>query len=223
MTDLSNLWYVLAGLLNVSLTTYYWVVIAAVIVSWVPLDASHPTARSILRFLRRATEPTFAFFRRILQLHRLKMPFDFTPILEDGWEAYKEAAELAALEIPVVLTPDAAGLRWKDPGGDIRLDNAAVLVAGGVKTALATGGVDVDPLLVGAMAVRHGLSEEAALRALTLTPAEILGVAVERGSIAVGKVADLVLLSGPPFQATTKVVQVIGSGTIVFPEKEGGR
>jgi imidazolonepropionase-like amidohydrolase len=65
------------------------------------------------------------------------------------------------------------------------------------------------------------MDSNAALRALTLGPARILKIDAERGSIAVGKVADIVLLSGAPFQLGTRVVQVIGNGKVVFPK--GGR
>ncbi len=144
-----------------------------------------------------------------------------TPILENGWEAHKEAKTLAARNIPVVLAPDAVGLRMWDRSGDATINNAGMLAANGVKIALTTGGLDLDPLFIGAMAVRHGLAEEAALRALTLAPAEILGIDKERGSLETGKVADLVLLSGPPLSATARVLKVIGNGDVVFPK--GGR
>lgn len=149
--------------------------------------------------------------------------FGFTPVIEDGWEAYKEAKTLSSRSIPVVLTPWSAGLVLNDRGGDVRINNAALLAKNGVRIALATAGVSVDPLFIGAMAVRTGLSEEQALRALTLTPAELLGISAERGSIEKGKVADLVILSGSPFSATTRVIKVIGSGKVVFPQEGGGR
>jgi imidazolonepropionase-like amidohydrolase len=53
--------------------------------------------------------------------------------------------------------------------------------------------------LCGGLAVREGLDEEAALRAITLTPAEILGVADRVGSLEPGKDADLALYRGHPF------------------------
>jgi imidazolonepropionase-like amidohydrolase len=53
--------------------------------------------------------------------------------------------------------------------------------------------------LCGGLAIREGLGEEAALRAITLTPAEILGVADRVGSLEPGKDADLALYRGHPF------------------------
>jgi len=81
MFDFGKVLYTIAQLLNYSLGIYFWVVIASVIVSWVPLDPHHPTAGAILRFLRRATEPTYDLFRRTFRLHRYTAPFDVTPIL----------------------------------------------------------------------------------------------------------------------------------------------
>jgi YggT family protein len=79
MSQNMTVWGILASLLNYSLTIYFWIVIAAVLISWIPLDPYNPTAKSILRFLRQATEPTFRFFRRTLHLQRYTSPFDFTP------------------------------------------------------------------------------------------------------------------------------------------------
>jgi imidazolonepropionase-like amidohydrolase len=53
--------------------------------------------------------------------------------------------------------------------------------------------------LAGGLAVREGLEAETALRALTLTPAEILGIAGRAGSLEPGKDADLALYRGHPF------------------------
>lgn len=75
-----DFWNLLADALNLSLWLYFWVVMIAVIVSWVPLDPSHPTARSVLNFLHRATEPTFQFFRRTLRLYRNRALAMFTPV-----------------------------------------------------------------------------------------------------------------------------------------------
>jgi YggT family protein len=75
-----DFWNLLADVLNLSLWLYFWVVMIAVIVSWVPLDPTHPTARSVLNFLRRATEPTFQFFRRTLRLSRNRALSAFAPV-----------------------------------------------------------------------------------------------------------------------------------------------
>jgi imidazolonepropionase-like amidohydrolase len=63
-----------------------------------------------------------------------------------------------------------------------------------------------------AMARSYGLPAEAALRAITLSPAEILGVADRMGSIAVGKDANLVVASGDIMDHRTEVVEVLVDG-----------
>jgi YggT family protein len=69
--------YTISSVLNI----YFWIVIIAVIVSWIPLDPYHPLARAILTFLRNVTEPVFGFFRRTFRLHRYTAPLDFTPMI----------------------------------------------------------------------------------------------------------------------------------------------
>jgi len=53
--------------------------------------------------------------------------------------------------------------------------------------------------------VAFGLSSEEAIRSITLTPAEILGVADRYGSITPGKSATLIITDGDPLQITTQV------------------
>ena len=65
------------------------------------------------------------------------------------------------------------------------------------------------------MAVKHGLPYDAALRAITITPAEILGVADRVGSIEKGKDADIRILDSDPLELRTRVETVIIDGEIV--------
>jgi len=55
-----------------------------------------------------------------------------------------------------------------------------------------------------------------ALKAITLTPAEILGVAERVGSLEKGKDADILILSGEPLAATSRIERVILSGKTVY-------
>lgn len=64
--------------------------------------------------------------------------------------------------------------------------------------------------------MRGGLPFEAALAAVTLTPARMIGIEDRVGSIAVGKDADLVLWSGVPFELTSRVVGVLVDGRVVL-------
>lgn len=71
-------------------------------------------------------------------------------------------------------------------------------------------------VVTAAIAVREGLSEEAAWRALTINPARHLGVDDRVGSLEPGKDADIVVWSGNPFEYRTKVETTIISGQVVY-------
>src|SRR5262249_18247618 len=71
-------------------------------------------------------------------------------------------------------------------------------------------------LRTGAIAVRGGMPEEAALRALTLHGAQMLHLDDRLGSLEKGKDADFVVLSGPPFSVYTQVLQTYIDGVRVF-------
>lgn len=74
--------------------------------------------------------------------------------------------------------------------------------------------------LTAAIAVREGLPEEAAWKAITINPAKHLGVDKRVGSIEVGKDADIVVWSGNPFDYRTKVEMTIINGNIVYSIQE---
>ncbi len=82
----------------------------------------------------------------------------------------------------------------------------------------ATSGARHLPNAVG-FAVRHGLGSDEALRGLTAAPAQFLGLD-SVGTLAVGKDADLVVLSGMPFEASTRVLAVMIDGQWAYRESE---
>ena len=69
-------------------------------------------------------------------------------------------------------------------------------------------------------AMRGGLSFDAALAAVTTTPARLVGVDARVGSIKAGKDADLVLWSGEPFQPTSKVIGVLVDGRLIVDPRQ---
>jgi imidazolonepropionase-like amidohydrolase len=79
----------------------------------------------------------------------------------------------------------------------------------------ATTGVQQLPLVV-QYAVHHGLGSSDALNALTHSPAQLLDLDQHVGSLAAGRDADLVVLSGPPFELSTEVLAVMIDGEWVF-------
>lgn len=92
--------------------------------------------------------------------------------------------------------------------------NAGALYKAGVKFALTSRGLTKEsdiPKNV-ALAIKHGLPAEEALKAMTLYPAQILGVSEQLGSIEAGKIANLVVTSGPIFEEKTKIRYVFVDG-----------
>lgn len=84
----------------------------------------------------------------------------------------------------------------------------------GVPFAIATGKARHASLLplMAATAVGRGLAPAAALRAITLTPAEILGINRDTGSLTRGKFADVVIFDRPLFESDSRVLLVLGKG-----------
>ena len=169
----------------------------------------------------------------ILTALRLAVEFgdlDLDLIVDEATEAYKVAPALARNRARVVLGPLYFAPRSsmeRREGHAVAYDNAAVLHRAGVPFALKTAG-DADPstLRTGAgLLVRYGLEHAAALRALTLDAAKIIGVDTRLGSLEVGKDADLVVFDGDPLSPTTKVKAVMVGGCWVHvarQDKGGG-
>ncbi len=150
-------------------------------------------------------------------------------VLVDAEESVRVADFLAAKKVPVIFNPAYAPGR-RDLTDDARpaleatgtLEGAAALARAGVRFALhAPEEGDLREILViAAAAVRSGLSEAEALAAVTLAPAEILGVADRVGSIRKGRDADLVFLSGEPLASSSVVQRVMVNGEFVYERKE---
>ncbi len=98
----------------------------------------------------------------------------------------------------------------------------AVLARSGVRFALYSGGIDHRADLFHAVkrAIDAGLAPEDALRAMTLTPAEIYGVADRLGSLERGKIANLVVTKGDLFMDKTEVKYVFVDGVKFEPVEE---
>ncbi|HDT13942.1 MAG TPA: amidohydrolase [Candidatus Aminicenantes bacterium] len=147
---------------------------------------------------------------------RLVDEFGFKAVIVGATEAYRSAGEIAKRGIPVVVGAMGVGSKRIETK-DVSLSNAAQLVEAGVKTAIAAEdalglGAQEELALAAALAVRGGLDRETALRAVTLTAAEILGVGARVGSLEPGKDADIVVFDGDPFHYKTRVVRVFIDG-----------
>jgi imidazolonepropionase-like amidohydrolase len=130
------------------------------------------------------------------------------PVIIGGSEAWKAAQFLKEKNVPVILDSVLnLPLREDDPY-DSLYENAAKLQAAGVRFCISTGdsGAHVRDLPFHAgMAAAYGLPKAEALKAVTLYPAQILGVADRVGSVEQGKLANLVVTDGDLLEARTHV------------------
>ncbi|MBI1393198.1 MAG: amidohydrolase family protein [Alphaproteobacteria bacterium] len=130
-----------------------------------------------------------------------------------GDEAWVVADEIAAAGAPVILDP-LSNLPGNFHRLGATLENAARLQAAGVKIAFEAPGTHNLRLLPQSAgnAVANGLPFEAALAALTINPAEILGIGSEVGTIEPGKIADLVIWNGDPLELSSRPTAVLING-----------
>jgi len=153
----------------------------------------------------------------ILAALDLAREFDLRLAIVGGAEAWKVADELARAKVPVIVEP-TENLPGSFDSMGARLDNAALLHKAGAAVVLsAPGGThNLRSLTQGAgIAVANGLPWEAALTAITLGAARAYGVERTHGSVAVGKLANLVVWSGDPFEFSSVPVQVYVRGALV--------
>ena len=158
----------------------------------------------------------------ILTVLRLRDEFGFQVVLHHVSEAWKVVDEIAASGAPCSL------IVIDSPGGklearDISMENGVVLEKAGVNVAFHTDDFITDSRLFlrsAALAVRSGMSREGALRALTLSGAEMLGLEGRTGSLDPGKDADFAILSGDPFSVYTQVLETWVEGERVFDRSD---
>jgi imidazolonepropionase-like amidohydrolase len=146
-------------------------------------------------------------------------------IVAGGTEALAHAEELAARNIPVLLWPAPLGADARpDEYESHDLALAGNLAEAGVSVLIGSGGYKAEasrdlPLLA-SLAIGHGLDREKAFEALTVGAARAFDVADRVGTVERGKDADLLLLSGEPLLATTRVLFVIAGGRVVVTPED---
>jgi imidazolonepropionase-like amidohydrolase len=154
----------------------------------------------------------------IMTALRLSDEFHYRLVVQHGTESCLVVDELAKRHIPVSFTVvDSLGGKFETINLDLGCPGA--LERAGIKVALNTDDPITSSRLIirqAALAVRGGLSEEAALKGLTIYPAEMLDLGSRIGTLEPGKDADFIVLSGPPFSVYTHVLETWIEGQKVF-------
>lgn len=129
-------------------------------------------------------------------------------VIVGGREAPMCAELLKANNVPVIVTGTHAFPRRADGAYDEAFTLPARLEAAGVKWCMASGQETAHERNLphqAATAVAYGLDHDAGLRSITLSAAEVLGVADRLGSVDAGKNATLIITTGDPLELTTQV------------------
>jgi len=154
----------------------------------------------------------------IMTAVRIAEEFGFQVSIEHCTDGHKIADELARRNIPVVIGP-TLGSRSKIELRDKSWKTPGVCARAGVMVCLMTDHpvipIQYLPLCAG-FAVKEGMAEEDAWKALTINPATLMGVADRVGSIEPGKDADMVLWNGHPMEVDSSVSHTLIDGRVVF-------
>jgi imidazolonepropionase-like amidohydrolase len=135
-------------------------------------------------------------------------------VLTGVLEGWRVAEEIAKAGVPVIAGPVQAVPSREYDRYDRAYANPGLLKKAGVKVAIQTNGAENVRNLPyhAAYAASYGMGVEDALKAVTIVPAEILGVADRLGSIEVGKSATLFVSDGDPFETKTNIKHVFIDG-----------
>jgi imidazolonepropionase-like amidohydrolase len=149
---------------------------------------------------------------------RISREFGYDLVIDHGTEAHLLADLIAAESIPVIIGPLFTS-RSKVELRNRSLANPGRLAAAGVTIAITTDHpvVPINFLIHQAsLAVKEGLDRDTALRAITINPAGIIGVADRLGSLEPGKDADLVIWSGDPLDVTSRAERAYQDGLEIY-------
>lgn len=145
---------------------------------------------------------------------RIAQEFDLNYVIVHGTEGHLVADILGELHCPVITGP-SLGNRSKPELVNMTIETPAKLQESGVKVAICTDHPEI-PLqyltLCASLAVKGGMNPQEALKSITITPAEILGLSHRIGSLAVGKDADIVISTGHPLNFMSKITAVVIDG-----------
>lgn len=151
----------------------------------------------------------------IMTAIRLQQEFGFPMVIDGAAEAYLILDEIKASGLPIFIHPTMT--RTYGDSKNASMETAGKLYEAGIPFAFQSGFEGYVPktrvvLFEAAVAAANGLSREAALDAITIEAAKLLGIEKQVGSLERGKDGDLVLFNGDPFEYTTQVTGVIING-----------
>ena len=163
----------------------------------------------------------------------LSMEQGYNLVIQGGIEAWVVADKLGVAGVGVIYTPRSrrnARKGREDETGSF-VESPRIFQEKGIPFSLATlsnsismnglAGRDLTSLpLEAAFAVRGGADEKMALKAMTITPAKMLGLDDRIGSLEEGKDADILILNGSPLDYRTYVEQAIVAGKVAYDRHE---
>lgn len=169
----------------------------------------------------------------LLGIARLAQTNKFRPVIGGCVEGWIVAEELGRAGAYAIITPRTRLDRTENLAHETgsSIENAAILHKAGVQVAVVPANTSIDmggtsgrdllhlPIEAG-FAVRGGLSDKAALEAITIVPARLLGIDHRVGTLEVGKDADLVLTDGDILHYQTFVQYTVVGGEQVYDKEE---
>jgi len=158
----------------------------------------------------------------ILTVIRIAKEFNLKVTLDHCTDGHLIADEVKASGFPAIVGPSMTSkskyeLRFRT------FETPGILNRAGVKIAITTDSPVLPqenlPLCAG-LAVKYGLDHQEALKAITINPAEIIGVSDRVGSLKVGKDGDVIITDGDILLSSTFVLCTIIDGSIVYDRQE---
>lgn len=149
---------------------------------------------------------------------RIAKEFDVNITIEHCTEGHLVVKEIARSGFPVAVGPSMTGASKRELEQK-SFETPALLSKAGVKVSIITDAPVIQQEFLGVaagFAVKYGMDKFEALKAITIYPAEHLGVSDRVGSLEVGKDADVLLADGDIMLNSTTVLNVIMDGKVVF-------
>ncbi|MCB9870040.1 MAG: amidohydrolase family protein [Planctomycetes bacterium] len=148
---------------------------------------------------------------------RIAKEFGYKTVIQGGTETWRVIDDVAEAQAKVVFSPPSLSGANNPDGAQGRLHTLNMMAERGVPFAIQTeSSLGERSLAHEAMvAMRNGLSFDKALAAVTLVPAQVLGIDDRMGTLQPGKDGDVVVWSGSPFDPTSRAERVFINGRAV--------